>query len=204
MNTTEESNNNHKTTEVDELTKVKYLGGDNYDGIRELDNKLPPWLMYIFYTTIVYAAAYLIALWVFQNKNLVQAKEYEGTMKVADEKKVELNIKVVDENSITQLTDAAALADGKSTFDKICSVCHGKFGEGLVGPNFTDEYWIHGGTIKDMYKVVTTGVLEKGMLSYKNQLTGEQIQNVLSYILSLQGSNPPNPKAPQGEKFVRK
>lgn len=202
MNTSEESKNS-KIEEVDELTKVRYLGGDDYDGIKELDNKLPPWLMYIFYVTIVFSAAYMIALWVFDNKNLIQAKEYAGTMKVAEEKKVELNIKIIDENSIAEVKDQTALTDGKITYDKICAVCHGKFGEGLVGPNFTDEYHIHGGTIQDMYKIVINGILDKGMLSYKSQLTGEQIQNVLSYIISLEGTNPANQKAPQGEKFVR-
>lgn len=203
MNINEESDKITKNHELDELTKVRYLGGDDYDGIRELDNKLPPWLMYIFYVTIVFSAAYLIALWVFDNKNLIQAKEYASTMKVAEEQKVDLNIKIIDETSIVQVTDESALAEGKQTFDKICSVCHGKFGEGLVGPNFTDEYHIHGATIQDMYKIVINGVIEKGMLSYKSQLSGEQIQNVLSYIINLEGTNPSNQKAPQGERFVR-
>jgi cytochrome c oxidase cbb3-type subunit 3 len=202
MSTNEESKIN-EPEEIDEVTKVRYLGGDDYDGIKELDNKLPPWLMYIFYITIVFSAAYLIALWVFDNKNLKQEAEYAGTMQIAEEKKVELNIKIIDESNISIVTDATALTEGKQTYDKICAVCHGKFGEGLVGPNFTDEYHIHGGTIQDMYKIVITGVLDKGMLSYKNQLTGEQIQNVLSYIISLEGTNPANQKAPQGEKFVR-
>ena len=114
---------------------------------------------------------------------------------------------VIDLSTMVPMTAPADLEAGHETFKKICSLCHGQKGEGLVGPNFTDQYWIHGDSItktisiKDLYKVVITGVISKGMLSYKDQLTPVQIQQVLSYILTLQGTNPPNPKAPQGVKY---
>lgn len=200
----EELKKEHKDSQnIDEVTKVEVFGGDDYDGIHELDNRLPPWLKYVFYITIIFAVSYMISLWIFDNDNLIQSQEYAKNMAAAEAKKAAMNVVVIDENTIEQKTDETSLAIGKETFDKICSVCHGKFGEGLVGPNFTDEYWIHGGTIQDMYKVVINGVIDKGMISYKDQLSGEQIQNVLSYIISLQGTNPPNQKAPEGEKFVR-
>ncbi|HKJ80026.1 MAG TPA: cbb3-type cytochrome c oxidase N-terminal domain-containing protein [Prolixibacteraceae bacterium] len=195
-----ENNNNNNTPEIDEVTQTKYFG-DDYDGIRELDNRLPPWLKYVFYITIIFAAGYLSALWLFDNENLIQAEEYKNNMAEAEARLAELNRVIIDESNIEIVTGQEELASGKETFDKICSVCHGKFGEGLVGPNFTDNYWIHGNSIKDMYNVVINGVLEKGMISYKDQLSGEQIQNVLGYIISLQGTNPPNQKAPEGEPY---
>lgn len=202
MNSKEENKKN-QSPEIDEVTQVRYIGGDDYDGIRELDNRLPPWLKYVFYVTIVFTAGYLVALWVFEDDALIQSKEYEKNVAKAEAEIAKLNVVVIDENSIREVTDEASLADGKSTYEKLCLVCHGKFGEGLVGPNFTDEYWIHGGSIQDMYKIVISGVIEKGMISYKDQLSGTQIQNVLSYIISLQGTNPPNQKAPEGERYVR-
>jgi len=101
------------------------------------------------------------------------------------------------------MTQEQILAAGKITYDKICVVCHGKFGEGLVGPNFTDDFWIHGGKPEDLLKVINEGVIDKGMLSYKSQLNKKQIDHDIAYILSLQGTNPPNQKAPQGVKFVK-
>ena len=203
MNTNEEKNLNQNTPEIDDVTKVKYYGGDDYDGIKELDNNLPPWLKYVFYITIIFAAGYLGAFFIFEDDALIQSKEYAKKVAIAEAKIAELNQVVIDESTIRVVYDEASLADGKETYDKICFVCHGKFGEGLVGPNFTDEYWIHGGTIQDMYKTVINGIIEKGMISYKDQLSGTQIQNVLSYIISLEGTNPPNQKAPEGEKYVR-
>ena len=192
---------NNNAPEIDEVTKVEYVGGEDYDGIRELNNNLPPWLKYVFYITIVFAVSYLISLWIFENDELIQAKEYANDVAIAEEKLAELNTVVIDESTIHIVNDESSLANGKDTYDKICAVCHGKFGEGLVGPNFTDNYWIHGNSIQDMYNVVITGVIEKGMISYKDQLSGEQIQNVLSYIISLGGTNPPNQKAPEGEQY---
>lgn len=189
--------------EVDDVTKIKYFGGHEFDGIKELDNPLPPWLKYIFYVTIVLSVSYLILVFVFEDDSVIQQKEYRKEM-VAARAKTEI---VAKEETVkaaaAPMTQEQILAAGKSIFDKTCVVCHGKFGEGLVGPNFTDEYWIHGGKPEDLKKVVTEGVIEKGMISYKSQFNNKQIDQVIAYILSLQGTNPPNQKAPQGEKFVR-
>lgn len=187
--------------EVDEVTKIKYFGGDHeYDGIKELDNPLPPWLKYLFYASIVFASAYLVLLFVFEDDSVVQHKEYSKEMIAARGKK-EIALKDEEVKAAAQpMSQEQILAAGKETFDKVCFVCHGKFGEGLVGPNFTDEYWIHGGRPEDLLKVINEGVIEKGMISYKSQLSKTQINNVIAYILSLQGTNPPNPKAPEGVK----
>ena len=203
MNTNEEKNLDQNTPEFDDVTKVKYYGGDDYDGIKELDNNLPPWLKYVFYITIIFAVGYITAFFIFEEDTLIQSQEYANKVAVAEAKIAELNKVVIDETTIRIVYDEASLADGKETYDKICYVCHGKFGEGLVGPNFTDQYWIHGGSIQDMYKTVINGIIEKGMISYKDQLSGTQIQNVLSYIVSLEGTNPPNQKAAEGELYER-
>jgi cytochrome c oxidase cbb3-type subunit 3 len=94
------------------------------------------------------------------------------------------------------------LNEGKATFEKLCSACHRADAGGQVGPNLTDEYWIHGGGIHNVFKTITYGVPDKGMLSWKSQLTPKQIQQVASYILSLKGSNPAGGKEPQGDKWV--
>jgi cytochrome c oxidase cbb3-type subunit III len=208
MSNTDENKMNPGESEIDELTKDRYLGGHEYDGIRELDNKLPRWWVYLFIVTIIFAVVYLLGYHVTKWWPL-QDEEYAREMSVVSDMKKANPEPVVDIENMVPLTEAADLSAGQATFKKICSACHGQKGEGLVGPNFTDQYWIHGDSIaktisiKNLYQVVTTGVLEKGMISYKDQLSPLQIQQVLSYILSLQGTNPPNPKAPQGVKYEK-
>ncbi|MDP2890235.1 MAG: cbb3-type cytochrome c oxidase N-terminal domain-containing protein [Bacteroidota bacterium] len=191
--------------EVDDATQIKYFGGDHeYDGIKELDNPLPPWLKYLFYVTIVIAFSYMMLIFVFEDDDFVQHKEYRKEMIAARAKTDEaVNEEATKAATVAPPSKEEILAAGKTIFDKTCLVCHGKFGEGLVGPNFTDDYWIHGGNPEDLLKVVNEGVIEKGMISYKSQLNKTQINNVIQYILSLQGTNPPNQKAPEGEKFVK-
>lgn len=207
MQTNEDNQANEQTgshQEVDDVTQIKYFGGhEEYDGIKELDNPLPPWLKYIFYITIVIAFSYMIRLFVFHDENMVQHKEYYKEMAAA---KAKTDVAVKEEavkTAAQPMTQEQIIAAGKITFDKICYVCHGKFGEGLVGPNFTDDYWIHGGKPEDLKKVIIDGVIDKGMLSYKSQLSDKQINNMIAYILSLQGTNPPNQKAPQGVKMEK-
>ena len=198
-----EPHNTHQ--ESDNETQIKFFGGhEEYDGIKELDNPLPPWLKYIFYITIIISFAYLTRLVVFKDETIVQKKEYSKEMAAA-RAKTEVAVKEDAAKTAAQpaMTPEQILAAGKVTFDKICYVCHGKFGEGLVGPNFTDDYWIHGNRPEDLKKVIVDGVIDKGMLSYKSQLSNKQIDQVIAYILSLHGTNPPNQKAPQGVKVEK-
>jgi cytochrome c oxidase cbb3-type subunit III len=203
MNENQKEHTHHDHEEIDDVTKIKYYGGHEYDGIKELDNPLPPWLKYLFYVTIVLSVAYITALVVFKNESLVQRAEYSNEMKAARAKTEDANKTEGTQAAAAPVSREQILADGKSTFDKICSVCHGKFGEGLVGPNFTDDYWIHGGKPEELLVIINNGVLEKGMLAYKSQLSKKKINNVIEYILSLQGTNPPNQKAPEGQKVVK-
>ena len=176
----------------------------DYDGIKELDNNLPPWWKYGFYITILFALVYLIQYHVI-GKGSVQLNEYNAQMQEAELLKQERLKEVasnVDETTVTPLMAGNEIEAGHKIYTEKCMVCHGKAGEGTVGPNLTDEFWIHGGGIKNIFKTVKYGVPSKGMLAWQGQLTPVQIQQVSSFILTLQGTNPPNPKEPQGDKYI--
>ena len=206
MSNTDENKLPHGEPEIDALTNDRYLSDHEYDGIRELDNKLPRWWLYLFYFTIIFAMVYLVGYHLAEWWPLQDA-EYKNEMAMVAETKKATPEVTVDLENMVPMTAAADLAAGKETYDKICVTCHGKFAEGLVGPNMTDMFWIHGDSInnsvsiKNLYQVVITGVISKGMISYKDQLSPVQIQQVLSFIVSLQGTNPEKPKAPQGRKY---
>lgn len=174
-----------------------------YDGIRELDNNLPPWWKWGFYLSIVVGIIYLLNFHFFKIGDLSIAA-YEKEM-IAAEKSVQDYLKAqalnVDEHSVAFINDAATLKSGKSLFIQYCKVCHGAEGQGLVGPNFADDYWIYGGGIKDIFKTVKYGA-KNGMKSWKDELNPIQMQAVSSFIKTLKGTNPENPKAPQGELYV--
>jgi cytochrome c oxidase cbb3-type subunit 3 len=187
--------------EYDTLTNEKLIKDHDYDGIRELDNDLPPWWKWLFYLTIVFAVVYSIRLFVFNSDDLVQYREYANEMENAENAKPAPSEDAAAFEIIV-LEDEASLASGKDTWDKICAVCHLVDGGGLVGPNMTDNYWIHGNTVEDLYKIVETGVIEKGMIPYKDQLSEQKRLEVVSFILvELQGSTPATPKAPQGKEY---
>jgi cytochrome c oxidase cbb3-type subunit 3 len=175
----------------------------DFDGITELDNKVPPWFNILFYGTIVFAVIYMLVFHVFKISPLM-IDEYVEEVRSAETQKQEL-IKsgaLINEESVTLLIDPASLQNGKSTFMINCVPCHGTNGEGTVGPNLTDDYWIHGGGIKNVFKTIKYGVPAKGMITWQTLLNPKQIQEVGSYIISLRGSNPPNGKPPEGNLFV--
>lgn len=178
-----------------------------YDGIMELDNKLPPWWLYMFYFTIVFGVIY-IGYYHFSD-GPSQLEEYQNEMAMAEAEKEEFlagEANNVDESTVTYLTDAASIENGKKMYNKLmCKTCHGETGGSAptgVGPNLTDEFWLHGGGIKDVFKTIKYGVPEKGMVAWGPQMTPQQLQELSSYILSLKGSNPENAKEAQGEKWV--
>lgn len=108
----------------------------------------------------------------------------------------------IDENSVTLLTDKAGVGAGMKIFQEKCTACHGAEGGGAVGPNLTDDFWLHGGSVQDVFKVIKYGVPEKGMISWEKQLSPTDIQKVASFVLSLKGTKPANAKEPQGELVV--
>jgi cytochrome c oxidase cbb3-type subunit 3 len=173
-----------------------------YDGIAELDNPTPAWFMGLFYGTIAFGVIYLLVYHVFDSGDTMK-QEYAQEMAIADKLRADYIKKVagsINENTVTQQKDAKGIEAGKVLFTQNCVACHGANAEGKVGPNLTDAYWLHGGSVKAIYHVITEGVPEKGMISWKRQLNPLQVQQVASYILSLQGSNPAGAKEPQGEK----
>jgi cytochrome c oxidase cbb3-type subunit 3 len=175
--------------------------GHEYDGIRELNNRLPPWWLYGFYLTIIFAFVYI---WRFHVSHTgpSSAQEYEASVA-----KAELRIadylkskgEAVDENSVTLLTGKEDLQEGKIIFEKSCATCHKITGAGDVGPNLTDDFWIHGNDIKNVFKTIRYGfnAMPQWQMAYSNK----QIAQVASYVKSLHGTNPPNPKAPQGTEM---
>ncbi|GAB3986567.1 hypothetical protein GCM10028807_04270 [Spirosoma daeguense] len=175
-----------------------------YDGIVELDNPTPPWFMGLFYGTIAFGLIYWLVFHVFDSGNIME-QEYTQEMAIA-EKEREAYVKLVagkiNENTVTLLTDQKAIESGKTLFNQYCTACHGQNAEGKVGPNLTDEYWLHGGNVKAIFHTITEGVPEKGMIAWKKQLNPLQVQQVSSYILSLQGTKPADAKEPQGEKVT--
>lgn len=173
----------------------------DYDGIKELDNSLPPWWLYGFYLTIIFAAVYLIRYHLLGVPNQYEAfktEMAEAKEAVAEYKKNAKNL--VDINTVTQLTDASDLNAGKKIFETNCIPCHMIDGGGGIGPNLTDKYWILGGDIKHIFKTISEGGRSgKGMISWKSQLKPLEIAQVASYVLTLQGTTPANPKEPQGD-----
>lgn len=179
--------------------------GHSFDGIRELDNSLPPWWIYMFYASILAAGVYMY-VYHWSGSGWSSIKEYEIAMKIADEQKMAYLDKManaINENNVTLLEDEESLEIGKAIFINKCASCHGQLGEGLVGPNFADQYWIHGGDITDLFRVIKYGVKEKGMISWKSQLRPSSMQKVASYILTLEGTDPPNQKDAEGALYDR-
>lgn len=183
--------------EIDTLTNDRLLKDHEYDGIRELDNDLPSWWIWLFVITIVFSVVYLERLWIFKATDMIQDKEYAREVAIIQ---AERDAAAAANFELALLTDPASMTSGKETWVKICSVCHLVDGGGLVGPNMTDNYWIHGNSVEDMFNLVTEGVIEKGMIPYRDQLSPRQRLEVVSYILNdLVGSTPANPKDPEGE-----
>lgn len=186
----------------------------NYDGIQELDNNLPPWWVFLFYGCIAFAGVYLVYYHIIDPQpsdvtstmNYHQVKELENEMAVAKEK-VEAykkaNPGLVDIDNVTALTETSDLDAGKDIYMANCIACHAPDGGGGIGPNLTDQYWILGGGIKDVFRTISEGGREgQGMVPWKGVLQPKQIQQVASYVLTLQGTTPANPKAPQGDVWT--
>lgn len=175
---------------------------DDYDGIKELNNKVPPWFNYLFYATIIFAIIYFLNYQVFKT-GMSQAQEYQAEMQAAAVHQAELmkKVSVINEDNVKLLKDPASLNAGKEVFKTNCVPCHGPQGGGVVGPNLTDDYWIHGGGIKNVFKTIKNGVPSKGMPTWMNQLSLKKIQEVASYVISLHGTHPKNAKPPQGTKY---
>lgn len=169
-----------------------------YDGITELDNPVPIWFNALFYSTMAFAIVYILVYHVF-SWGLNQDQEYTKEMAQAEKAKQEYlaqEANLIDETSVT--FDEAKVVAGHAVFQANCVACHGGAGEGSIGPNLADKFWLHGGEVKDIFKTVKYGVADKGMVPWEQTLTPGQIAEVTSYIISIRDTKPANPKAPQG------
>jgi len=170
----------------------KLLLDHEYDGIKELDNDLPPWWVWLFYLTIIFSAFYLGIPTTKAFYTFMAGNESTQPASTSQSKSQTAQIPQV------ALLDTENLAAGKELYDKNCANCHLPDGGGDIGPNLTDEFWMHGGSFADVYTVISEGVPEKGMVTWKYLLRPAQIHQVASFVETLRGTTPERAKAPQG------
>lgn len=176
------------------------LENHDYDGIRELDNPLPPWWIYLFYGTMIFGVYYMVQYHILDGED--QYQEYTQEVVFAEREIEAYQNQLPKQQDLVASQDDNMLAQGKKIYDLYCKVCHRPDGGGGIGPNLTDAFWILGGDIKSVYATIENGGRPgKGMVSWKSSLNASQMEQVANYILSLQGTNPPNPKAPEGEEY---
>jgi cytochrome c oxidase cbb3-type subunit 3 len=190
--------NDHATPDADHLLDHAY------DGIQEYDNPLPRWWLALFWATIIFTPLYI--LYFHFGGGMLAKERYDQEMIAFYDKQAEqlLALGEISEGTLVDLmADASMMNGGKKIFQAKCATCHGVFGEGGIGPNLTDDYWLHGGQLMDVYKTVRDGVPAKGMLAWERQLRPAELMAVSSYVGTMLGSEPPNPKAPQGDQQVR-
>lgn len=175
------------------------LMSHGYDGIREYDNPLPGWWVWIFWATIVFSLGYWAYYQIGPGPSVVA--QYEAEEEVAERRQPKAVASGVTDASLAALEkDAAVMAKAKEVFVGKCAPCHGDRGQGIVGPNLTDEYWLHGGRLSEIYQTISEGVPEKGMIPWKTQLSPAEIAAMTAYIGTLRGTHPPNPKPAEGPK----
>lgn len=168
-----------------------------YDGIREYDNPMPRWWLLSFAGTIVFSVIYIFNVGpIGSGKGRIA--DYEAEVAANALAHPVAVVAITDEALLAEAKNAAVVAEGKKVYSTSCASCHGPDGGGLIGPNLTDEYWLHGGKPSQIYKTVTEGVLAKGMPPWEKMLKPEQVRAVVAYVTSLAGTHPANPKAPQG------
>lgn len=194
----------NKTKSLDASSEAEANLGHNYDGIEELDNPTPPWWQIGFWFSVVVGVIYL---WRYEVAHTApnQYEEFAIEVKKGEEAKAAFlasSANNVDETNVTLLTDASAVDAGKQLFIAACAACHANDGGGTVGPNLTDDYWKHGGDIASIFKTIKYGVPEKGMKSWKDDYSPVQIQQLSSFIMSLHGTKPGAPKAPEGDLYT--
>jgi len=186
--------------------KQDHLLEHSYDGIQEFDNPMPRWWIYLFWATIIFSILYFLNVPGF-GIGKGRIADYDKAMAAAaaaDAKRKAAQPAGASAEQLAAMTkDASVLALGKQVFGQNCAACHRADAGGQIGPNLTDDYWLHGGALDQIHKTVTDGVLEKGMPPWSKVLKPNQLDAVVAYVYTLRGTNPPNPKAPQGDQVSR-
>lgn len=181
------------------LNDDNMIEGYEYDGITELDNPCPDWLMYIFYFTAFLAVFFLGYYFGSNSKNEI-LESYMKRLQNAQPTTVEQVPEVSESKLVALLQEPAELTSGEEIFKDKCALCHGEFGEGLIGPNLIDNYWLHGGgKISDIATTIRSGIPDKGMAAWKDRIPEEDILRIAVYIKSLKGVQVENAKEPQGK-----
>lgn len=190
----------NRTRSVDAASEQEQDLGHDFDGIRELNNPTPPWWRYSFYCSIAFGVVYI---WIYHISHSAPLQLEE--LAIAEAKAAEVQqaylahaANNIDEKSVKLLTDAGDISSGKKLYTTNCTACHGAEGQGMVGPNLTDNYWLHGGQLNQVFSTIKYGVPEKGMKSWKDDFSPKQIAQLASFIRTLRGTNPPGGKEPQG------
>lgn len=175
-----------------------------YDGIEELNNPIPGWFNFLFYGTIIFSVIYLF-IYEVSGIGGRQRDEYVQEVRAAELEQL-ANLKklgaTIDENTVVINQATEVLENGALMYNANCKSCHGEFGEGTVGPNLTDEYWIHGGSVNDIFRTIKYGVVDKGMVAWGKNMSPKTISDISNYIVSLRNSNPAGAKEAQGEKYI--
>ncbi len=169
----------------------------DYDGIREYDNPMPRWWLWILYATIAFVPFYYLAPGML-GENGGNVAEYERDMAAHAAAQPPAGPTITEAQLVALARDREAVEEGQEVFAKNCAACHGPDGGGVIGPNLTDDAWIHGGTPLAIHTTITEGVLAKGMPGWGRLLKPEEVDEVTAYVLSIRGSRPANPKAPEG------
>ncbi len=170
----------------------------DFDGIQEYDNRLPNWWLWILWGSVIFSLGYWLVFHTFElGKSPVQI--YDAEMQAAVEAQLATGGSIDNESLILMSGMPDKVSEGKEIFGKFCVACHLVMDGGLVGPNLTDAYWIHGGEPMDMHKTVTDGVLDKGMAAWGNQIGPSGVEAVVAYMITLRDTNVDGGKAPEGE-----
>ena len=183
-----------------------HLLDHSYDGIQEFDNPMPRWWVYLFWATIIFSILYFFnvpGFGVGKGRIADYDRDIAAAASADAKRKAAQPAGASGEQLAAMTKDASVVALGKQVFGQNCAACHRADAGGQIGPNLADDYWLHGGTLEQIHKTVVDGVLEKGMPPWGKVLKPNQLDAVVAYIYTLRGTNPPNPKAPQGDLVPR-
>jgi cytochrome c oxidase cbb3-type subunit 3 len=178
----------------------------SYDGIQEFDNPMPRWWVYLFWATIIFSILYFFnvpGFGVGKGRIADYDRDIAAAASADAKRKAAQPAGASGEQLAAMTKDASVVALGKQVFGQNCAACHRADAGGQIGPNLADDYWLHGGTLEQIHKTVVDGVLEKGMPPWGKVLKPNQVDAVVAYVYTLRGTNPPNPKAPQGDLVPR-
>jgi cytochrome c oxidase cbb3-type subunit 3 len=174
-----------------------------YDGIQEYDNPMPGWWVLVFWATILFSAVYVLNVVPGVGPGKGWLARYAAEMAAAEKKYAALRAPQAtppDEVLRALAADPATTPAGRSVYMANCMPCHRADAGGVIGPNLTDDYWIHGGRPGDIHRVIAGGVLDKGMPAWSAVLAPDDVNRVAAYVIAMHGTNPPQPKEPQGVK----